>query len=131
MGGLINIGWSNYVVIPKLKLLIEITRDVSGIEDYECDVIDNAINEDNFEYAQHVEGEEIVDIEDVTIHKITIKDLAELHRRYDIVQSLTGIDRVKLLLYWLKSRSIEFSIESEHNIDIDKYNKEGYVVIRR
>ena len=129
MGGLINIGWSNYVVIPKMKLLIEVTREISGIADYECVAIDDAISEDNFEYAEHVEGQEIVDIEDVIIHKITIKDLAELHRRYGIVQSLAGIDRGKLLLYWLKSRSIELSIESEHNIDIDKYNKEGYVVI--
>jgi hypothetical protein len=28
-------GWSNYIVIPKWRLLIEISRDVDELADYE------------------------------------------------------------------------------------------------
>ena len=124
-------GWSNYIIIPDLKLVIEVTRDVSDIEDFECDAVGNSISEDNFEHTDHVEGEDAIDIEDVPIHKITIKDLAELHRRYDMIQSLTGMDYNKLLLYWLKKREIEFNIRPEHGINLKEYEKEGYNIVRR
>jgi hypothetical protein len=124
-------GWSNYIIIPELKLIIEVSRDVGDIEDYECDAIDKAISDDNFEHVYHVEGDDVIDIENVPIQKITIKDLAELYRRYDMIQSLTGLDYNKLLLYWMKKRDMAFSIKSEHDIDLKGYEKEGYNIVRR
>jgi len=124
-------GWSNYIIIPKLKLLIEVAREINDIEDYEEVAIEKAIDENNIDYSDHFDGEDTVDMGNIPIDKITIKDLTELYKRYDIVQSLAGMDYNKLLLFWLKSRGIDFKIESEHNIDINEYNKEGYLRIRR
>jgi hypothetical protein len=124
-------GWSNYIVIPKWRLLIEVSRDVNGIEDYEKTAIEKAIDDDNIDCETHADGEDVVDMGDVPIHKITIKDLTELYKSYDMVQSLSGMDYNKLLLYWLTSRGIEFSIKSEYSIDVKEYINEGYVKIER
>lgn len=123
-------GWSNYIIIPKWKMLIDVPREIDGIEEHEHETIEMIIDINNFE-CEHIEGEDTIDIENVPINKITIKDLAELYKRYDIVQSLTGMDYNKFLLFWLKRRGIEFKIESQHNIDIKEYKKEGYIIIER
>lgn len=126
-------GWSNYIIIPAWKVLIEVPREIDDIEEYEHRAIERAIDEDNFEY-EHLEGEDIKDIiniGNVPINKITVRDLAELYKRYDIVQSLTGMDYNKLLLFWLKIREIEFKIEPEYNMDKEKYKSEGYIRIER
>src|SRR3989304_7760938 len=124
-------GWSNYIVVSKLKLIIEVIREVSDLEDYEESAIKKAIDEENIDYNVYLDGDNVVDIGDVPINKITIKDLAELYKRYEIVQSLAGLDFNKLLLFWLKNRDIEFTIKSEHNINMDEFDKEGYLIIRR
>lgn len=124
-------GWPNYIVVPKWKLLIEVSRDVNDIADYERAAIEKAIDEDNIDYDTHIDGEDVVDMGDIPISKITIKDLTELYKSYDIVRSLSGMDCNKLLLYWLKSRGIDFSIQSEHIVDTKEYIKEGYTKIER
>ncbi len=126
-----KMGWSNCIIIPKWKLLIEVSRDVNDIADYEETAINKAIDEDNIDYETHFDEENIVDMGDVPINKITIKDLVELYKRFDIVQSLCGMDYNKLLLYWLKNRGIEFRIESEYNINVEELTKEGYIKIER
>lgn len=124
-------GWSNYIIIPNWKLIIEVSREIDDLKDYEETAIDKAIDEDNIDYDDHFDGDNIIDIGNVSINKITVKDLVELYKRYDIVESLSGMDYNKLLLYWLKNRGIEFNITSEYNIDIEKYIKEGYIKIER
>lgn len=124
-------GWSNYIVIPKWKLLIEVSRNVNGIEEYEKNAIDKAIDEDNIDYVTNVDGKDIEDMGDVPVHKVTIKELTELYKSYDILQSLSGMDGDKLLLYWLKNRGIGFSVQSENIIDMKEYIKDGYVKIER
>jgi hypothetical protein len=124
-------GWSNYIIIPKWKLFIEVSRSVDCLEDYEETAIEKAINEENIDFDSHLEGESSVSMGDVPIHKITIKDLTELYRSYDMIQSLSGMDYDKLLLYWLKARNIEFSIESEFEDSVKECIKEGYTRIER
>jgi len=124
-------GWSNYIIIPKFKLLIEVSRSVDNIAEYEETAIEKAIDEENIDYDTYLEGENIVDMGDIPISKITVKNLSALYKKYEIVYSLSGMDYDKLLLFWLKNRGIEFQIKSEHNIDFDEYDKEGYVRFRR
>lgn len=112
-------------------MLIEVSREIGGIEDYENIAIEKAISENSADERMYMEGENIIDMGDVAINKITIRDLVELYKTYDIVQSLSGMSNDKLFLFWLKNRGTDFLIESEHNIDFDKYEKEGYVKIRR
>lgn len=94
-------GWSNYIIIQKLKWLIEISRNVEDLAEYEETAIKIAIDEDNLDNSS-IDEDRIVDMGDVEINKITIRDLAELYKRYDIIQSLSGMDDDKLLLFWLK-----------------------------
>ncbi len=124
-------GWSNYIVIPKWKLLIEISRNVGDIADYEKVAIEKAIDDENVDYETHTDEEGVVDMGNVPIHKITIKDLSELYKSYDILQSLSGMDCDKLLLYWLTNRGIDFSIKSEYEINVEKCVEEGYTKIER
>lgn len=123
-------GWSNYIVIPKWKLLIEVSRNVNGIEEYEKIAIDKAIDEDNIDYIIN-DGNDIEDMGDLPVHKVTIKELTELYKSYDIVQSLSGMDSDKFLLYWLKNRGIGFSVQSENVLDVKEHIKEGYAKIER
>jgi hypothetical protein len=124
-------GWSNYIVIPKWKLLIEVSRDVNELADYEQAAIDKIIDDENLDYDTHFDGEDVVEMGNVPISQVTIRDLAELYKRHDIVQSLAGMDYNKLFLYWLKSRGIDFSVQSEYGTDAKEYIKEGYTKIER
>jgi hypothetical protein len=124
-------GWSNYIVIPKWKLLIEVSRDINELADYEQTAIDKIIDDENLDYDTHFDGEDVVEMGNVPIGQVTIRDLAELYKRHDIVQSLAGMDYNKLFLYWLKNRGIDFSIQSEYSIDVKEYIKEGYTRIER
>lgn len=124
-------GWSNYIIIKKWKILIEVSRDVDDIEDYENAAIEKAFSEDSTDARTYMEGENIVDMGDVVINNISIRDISELYKTYEIVQSLSGMNHDKLFLFWLKNRGIDFTVESEHNIDKDEYEKEGYLIIRR
>lgn len=112
-------------------MLIEIPREIDEIEDYIYSSIEKAINEDSADERMHMIGENIVDMGDVEINKISIRDISELYKTYDIVQNLAGMSRDKLFLFWLKNRGIEFTIKSEHNFDKEEYEKEGYLIIRR
>jgi hypothetical protein len=127
----IKMGWSNYIVIPKWKLLIEVSRDVNDLADYERAAIDKIIDDENLDYDTHFDGEDVVEMGNVQINQVTIRDFAELYKRHDIVQSLAGMDYNKLFLYWLKRRSIDFSVQSEHSLDVKKYINEGYTKIER
>jgi len=124
-------GWSNYIIIKKWKILIEVSRDIDDIADYEIVAIEKAISDNSADERMYMQGENIIDMGDVAINKITIRDISELYKTYDIVQSLSGMSNDKLFLFWLKNRGIDFTIESEHNIDKKEYEKEGYLIIIR
>ncbi len=124
-------GWSNYIIVSKWKILIEVPRDIDGIEDYEKMAIEKAFSEDSADPRMYMEDENIVDMGDVEINKISIRDITELYKTYDIVQSLSGMRFDKLFLFWLKNRGIDFIVKSEHTFDIKEYEKEGYLIIRR
>ncbi len=124
-------GWSNYIIIPDYKLLIEVPRNIDDIEDYAENAIDSAIDEENIDVGENFEEECALTIDNVPINKITIKDIAKLYKRYEIVQNLAGTDYNVLLLFWLKKREIDFEIKSEYNMDIKKYREDGYTIIGR
>lgn len=119
-------GWSNYVIVPTLKLLIEVSRDVDNIKDYEIEDINKAIGEENLYYE-----DDSVDMGNIKINDITIKDLTFLYDGYKIVQAIAGLNANKLLLFWLKSREIDHEVKSQFDINIDELKTEGYVLVER
>lgn len=114
-------GWSNFIIIEKWKMVIETNRSVSELEDYIKDAIDKMIDNDT---------EIDIDISDLKVSDITVKDLCTLASAYDNANSLCQLDSDKLFLYWLESRNVEYEIKSEYQTNIEQYKENGYDVIR-
>ena len=115
-------GWSNFIIIPSLKIAVEVSRDLRDLEDYE---------EKAFYYLTSEEFDEGIDIESRKIKDLTVRDLTTLFTTYDSTNSLKGLDYNKLLLVWLKSRGIDYEVKSEYDIDKEKLEEEGYKIIWR
>lgn len=116
-----NMGWSNYLILPKLKLAIEISRHTEELEEYRRYALEEAI------------GEESIDLDEmdqVKLTEITLKDLTVLYTAYDRMQRIAGMEYDKLLLFWLEHRDIDYEVKSEHQVNIDEYKKKGYKIIR-
>ena len=116
-----NMGWSNFIIIEKWKMIIEANRSVNELEHYIKDAIDKMIDNDT---------EIVIDISDLKVSDITVKDLCILASAYDNASVIYQLDSDKLFLYWLESRNIEYEIKSEHQINIEQYKENGYDVIR-
>lgn len=114
-------GWYNFIIIEKLKMIIETHRSVGELEDYIKDAINKMIDE---------ESEIDIDISDLKVSDITVKDLCALASAYDNASSLYQLNSDKLFLYWLESRDIKYEIKSEFQISIEQYQENGYNVIR-
>lgn len=114
-------GWSNYIIIEDMKLVIETNRNVEELEEYKKTALDDVIRES---------PDELPDMDDVKVIGMTLKDLKILYTAYDRMLSIAGFEYDKLLLFWLENREIYYEIKSEHQIDIDEYKNNGYNVIR-
>lgn len=114
-------GWSNWILIPKLKLLIETTRQVKGIEEYRREALEKIIGEDE---------DEISELDEVKFTDVTLRDLATLYFAYDKMSNIAGIEYDSLFLFWLEHRNIDYKIESEFQMDIREYKKNGYMIMR-
>lgn len=112
-------GWTNFVIVDRLKLAIEISRHIHDLEDYE---------EESLNYV--TEEKDIIDVSDIKFTSLSLKDLASLVTISDKVGSINGFEIDKLMLYWLKSRGIEYEIESEHDVDINELKERGYTIKR-
>ena len=115
-------GSTNFIVVPKMKVVIETSRDVNEIEDYIAKTLDELLF-DEIESSDEY-------IEEVKIKEINIRNLTTLFRGYKLATNLEMMDFNKLFLYWLTKRNIEYKIESEYVIKLDEYRTQGYTIIR-
>jgi len=118
-------GWSNYIIIQKLKLIIETSRNINEIYDFQKKALGYLIDDE-----RTIELEE-QDISNINIKNISIKDLAILFSTYEQAEKISGMEEDKFLLYWLGYKNIDYKIISEFEItkDIDEYKK-TYTIIR-
>lgn len=115
-------GWSNYIIIPEWKMIIETNREVDELEDYIKESLDKMIDD---------ETDIDVSTSDLKVSDITIKDLCILASAYENTSSLACMNSDKFLLYWLENRGVKYDIKSEYNLDIESYAEKGYNIIRR
>ena len=107
-------GWSNYIVIDDWKLLLEVPREISE-EDY-------FFNDNMKKLLTHMESVDY-DLFDTKIKDITIDNLSEV---FGIAKKVMFIDSecsdidIKMFLYFLKVRRINYRIEHE-DVVRDKY----------
>mgnify|MGYP003396133011 CR=1 FL=1 len=111
----------SYLVIENMKLVVEIT-DVEDIEKFEQDALDELVSDKNT-------NEFDIDIDGTDVSDLTFKEAVILYNAHNMIKTLLGISADKMLLYWLKNRDIEYSIESD--IDVSGYQRDGYVILER
>jgi len=111
----------SYLVVESVKLVVEIA-DIEDIEPFEKDTFDEMINEkDTSEFD--------IDIDETEVSELTFKEAVVLYKSHDMIKALLGINVDKMLIYWLKNRDIEYSIESD--IDASGFQRDGYVVLEK
>lgn len=104
-----------YLVIPQWRLVIEIDS-IEDIEDSEEESINEIINEQNVESP---------DIGNLEVADLTIGEIANLYKLYETMQSAAGMDANMLLLFWLRNKCIDYTIEC----DIEQFKTEGYTIV--
>ncbi len=111
----------SYLVIENMKLVVEID-DIGDIDKYENTTMDEMVNGKNADEFD-------INIDDTEVSDLSFKEAVILYKSHDMIKTLLGIKADKMLLYWLKNRDIEYSIESD--IDVSGYQRDGYVVLER
>jgi len=121
--------WSNYIIIPKLKLIIEVSRDIDEGEYYEYE--DEAKN--FFDLIEYIREEFDYDSLETPLKSITLKDLSHILQvaRKSVDALLHIYDYDYLLIYWLISRNIKFEIMNEFEFNEKKNKFKDYKIIKR
>lgn len=114
-------GWTNFIIVKDWKIIVETHRGVEGLDDYIEDALKELIDEDaNID----------VHTSELKVSDITVNDLCIMSKAYERASNLYDIDIDKLFLFWLESRGIKYEIRQGFNIDIKKYEEDGFKVIR-
>lgn len=117
-------GWSNYIIIQRMKVIVEVSREFSNedLSESEKNALSFLTNNESFEF---------IDMENIKIKDLNLKDIKNFTKCVDLVNDLSGIDVDKLLLFWLKSRDIPFIILSELSKEWEAFDKFEYKIITR
>ena len=97
-------GWSNYIIIPNLKLAIEISRSIDTLEYYEEEAIQKALDYQEDELPQK------------QATKLTLSEMSSMAEAVKILNNIPE-DSTILFLFWLKKQNIEFEIISEFDFN--------------
>lgn len=120
-------GWTNFIIVPKLKLVIEISRHIDEIDDYQVKALNYLTDEERYENDDNY-------IENKNIKSISVKDLTKLFSTYEQANNLAGMEPDKFFLYWLRNKKIDYEIKSEfqvnENKDLEKYKNDGWTILR-
>ena len=113
-------GSSSFVVIPKLKLLIEVSNDC---ENY-SDELERKLK-DIEEIKEMAEEFDFYDSINKKPTEITLKDLVMLCLFYEKTKWLTYSSIHDLLLLWLHAMDFSFEVLNEYEIFWDEENNYG------
>jgi hypothetical protein len=118
-------GWSNYIIIPKLKLIVEVSRNIYEIPEHQKKSLDYLTDEERL-FEQEEYG-----VENKNIKSISLKDITLLFNIYGYANNISGMNPDKFFLYWLESKNIKYEILSEFEISdkLEEYKK-TYTILR-
>ncbi len=121
-------GWTNFIIIPKLKLIIETSRQIDEIPDYQKNALNFLTDEERiYEIEEY-------DIENKYTKDLTVKDLTQIFSVYEQANNISGMESDKFFLYWLETKGIDYEIESEfvikENNKLESYKNDGYTILR-
>jgi len=122
-------GWTNYIIIPKLKLIVETGRNISESHDYQNEALDYLTAEE-----RAFDEDEEREMSNISITDITMKDISLLYTMYEKSRLISEMEPDRLFLYWLESKGISYEILSEFDIldsgKMEQYIKSGYTILR-
>ncbi len=121
-------GWTNFIIIPKLKLIIEIRRQIDEIPNYQKNALNFLTDEERiYEIEEY-------DIENKYTKDLTVKDLTQIFSVYEQANNISGMESDKFFLYWLETKGIDYEIESgfviKENNKLESYKNDGYTILR-
>lgn len=111
----------SYLVIENMKLVVEIA-EIEDLEAFEKSALDEMVKEKNVDEFD-------VDIDETLVTDLSFKEATVLYKSLDLIKTLLGMSPDKMLLYWLTNRDIEYEVESD--IDVSKYQRDGFVILER
>lgn len=127
--GLIDMSWSQYIIVEKMKCAFETRREISDDDaksfiEY-MNKLSDALEEADSEVFD-------VKVKDMTISEATkISNVAEKSTFFEY-HCETGTLSTYFLLYFLKQRKIGFEIIHEEELEKNKESKyKDYVIIKR
>lgn len=106
-----------YIILRDKKLIIEIDED-EDLEDYEKDALDKILSEDFSSNS---------DIGETKTADLNIEQTHHIYSLCKIIEDLTELDIDKLLIYWLRSKDIDFYVEND--INSQEWQRDGYRII--
>lgn len=110
-------GWTNFVIIPKLKLAVEISRSIDELDEWEEESIEKAL----YFYEEEIPNKKITGL--------TFDDAKILGEAVKILNNIPE-DRDVLFLFWLKKRNVEYEIISEMKLEEEKEKYKNYTFVR-
>lgn len=111
-------GWTNYIIIPKLKIAVQVSRWVDGDNETLYNAIDKLID--------HVFNHDLLF---ESYKDLTLGYLSELIQVYDLARNFEDISINEFFVYWLKKRNIDFEIKTSNEISAEQLRRKGYKVI--
>ena len=121
-------GWTNFIIIPKLKLIVEVSRQIDEIPDYQKNALNFLTDEERiYEIEKY-------DIENKYTKDLTVKDLTQIFSVYEQANNISGMESDKFFLYWLETRGVDYEIKSEFEVNenkvLEKCEEERYTILR-
>lgn len=128
-------GWVNYIKIPRLKLLVEVPRNIRrDLVNYDNETIkeilqfaDESIDDISPDLEQNYDNDSMLDMK---IGDLITADFCVLIRAFRLlVQVPQTAD--EFFLYWLGGRGLSYEIISMYNdfITEKRYEREGYSIL--
>lgn len=113
-------GWTNFIIIPKLKLIVETSRyldeDKADRFSESLEKLINKVEDFNFEILE------------TKYSDLSVNDLSKIVNLASSCWFLDELNLDILLLAWLKKENIDFNIVSE--FDFEEKDYKGYLIIR-
>lgn len=117
-------GWVEFIIIPKMKVIIDAGRGL----------VDIGLSESEKQGLKHITDEEsieFIELDQIKIKDLNLKDIKNFIKATDLMNQLSGININKFLLFWLEQRNIDYKIISELSKEWEEFDKTGYVIINK
>ncbi len=113
-------GWVNYVIIPQLKMIVTVPREVSN----DTTFLKNVLVGKGCGVTSEEEDDTLYNICEKSCSEVTLLDLQYMTKAIENLLGLRQVSCDEFLLFWLDLRGIEYKVVSEYAFNEDKEQQE-------